>query len=143
MYLPTKEEYDRAKEMWHLRFFVLVSFAQHHDHGHNDDNQYDDPFSTGMPLLEEETPPEPLHGSHQQRGETLNEFLVLLREERVGDESREDAQDSQGRLEIEREVELQRQNMDLEEPTVGSAIYEWIRLRSGNNSYPQIQFHRK
>jgi hypothetical protein len=73
LYLPTTDEYLKAKALSQRPIPQPCQFSQPFDDSYNDQEQ-NDPFME-FPLPEKEAPPEPLHALHQRQGETLNEFV--------------------------------------------------------------------
>lgn len=76
-------------------------------------------------------PEEPMTGSRQLRGETLGEFVLRMEEEEREGVQRESEEEESNRLERKRIAERERRDKKLAEPTVGTAMYEWIRRSSG------------
>jgi hypothetical protein len=123
-YLPRLPEVEMAKSLHQARSIPQPpTLAQDFDYGHHD-HEPQDPFSAGMPSPGEGIPSEPMH----QRDEALQNFLIKLREEEEEYAAQEDPEDSLLRIEAETQAEVERQDVHLEEPTVGSAMFEWVRL---------------
>jgi hypothetical protein len=69
LYLPTTDECLEANALSQRPIQVSQPFCSSYN-----DQENNDPFLE-FPLPEKEAPPEPLHASHQWRGETLNGFV--------------------------------------------------------------------
>jgi hypothetical protein len=76
-------------------------------------------------------PPEPYSGSRQKRGETQDEFVSrMCREELEYSvmESEAEQFERQGRM---HQANSEQHDTALEEPTIGTAIFEWVELPGG------------
>lgn len=73
-----------------------------------------------------------LPGSGQQKGETPQEFMTRMNELRKEYLDRESDQVRKDLDKVEWDAELERVSKTLEEPTIGAAIFEWVKSRGGH-----------
>jgi hypothetical protein len=83
------------------------------------------PFSTQFQV------PEPHGGSRQDKGEMLEQFAARMAREHQEYLDVESEEDKHLRLEREAEAEWQKNSSTMEEPTVGTAIYRWVKYPGG------------
>jgi hypothetical protein len=123
-YLPRAEEVERAK-----RAYQALPIPQ------PSDNVYEsnDGFATKTPYSNEGYPLQPVPGSHQRLGETLDDFLVRLRVELEDYAATEDIQECMARIDAEQQADSERRDLTLDEPTIGSAMYEWKWVSGGHH----------
>jgi hypothetical protein len=103
------------------------------------DHDYDDGY---VPMDDDYVPMdaepahsvEPVSGSRQRPGETLAEFVQRMDEEKREGLQEEPAEERINRLERERTAERERLHNTLAQPTVGTAMYEWVRGPGGSLS---------
>jgi hypothetical protein len=79
-YRTRKEEVEKATSAYHA--LPIPQPRGNPDYGYND-YEPNDGFTTGTPLANERSPPEPVPGSHQQLGKTLQGFLDRVRQEQA------------------------------------------------------------
>jgi hypothetical protein len=70
--------------------------------------------------------PEPHRGSHQAKGETLEQFVAGMAQEHQEYLDVESEEDKYLCLEREADAEWQKNSSTMEEPIVGTAIYWWV-----------------
>jgi hypothetical protein len=128
-YLPTGEEVEKAKFAY--RTLPIPQPRENHNYSYND-YEPNDGFTTGTPSANEGLPPDPVPGSHQQLGETLQGFLDRVRQELAEYTATAEIHECIARIEAEQRADNERQDSALSEPTVGSAIYEWKRVVGGH-----------